>query len=244
MLSSLRHRETRKYLHGLLAAQFGADFVHDAIRDLHRQLFIAWLGTPIEKQKLDFEWYLTNAPGGQVPVADVALSTFADFIPDAVEWPERCLFRADLAIILLFLQRELHTAEPSSSAESNAKNQWRVVFALQEIRTSRGNVRLSLKSISSTLGVSASHLGRLFHKLSGTAFHDYLRAVRMLNAKTLLRSASLPVKIIASTLGYSTECNFCRDFHKAFGMSALSYRQDKLSDHHQISAARFSAASV
>jgi YesN/AraC family two-component response regulator len=91
-------------------------------------------------------------------------------------------------------------------------------------------VKLSLKSIGSTLGVSESHLGRLFCQRTGTTFRDYLRAVRMLKAITLLKSSSQPVKLVASALGYSNEGNFCRDFRKVFGMSALRYRLDKLSN--------------
>ena len=57
-------------------------------------------------------------------------------------------------------------------------------------------MKLSLKSIGSTLGVSESHLGRLFCQRTGTTFRDYLRAVRMLKAITLLKSSSQLVKLV------------------------------------------------
>ena len=65
---------------------------------------------------------------------------------------------------------------------------------------------------------------------------------RMFKAVTLLKSSSLPVKLVTSTLGYNNEGNFCRDFRKVFGMSALRYRLDNLSNGHQISLDRFSVS--
>jgi len=140
-------------------------------------------------------------------------------IPDSAELPERQLFECDLSIVLKLLK-----AEKSDLLAASASSLWRTALALQRVKVSDSDKGLTLSDLSAALGVSSNHLGRVFHQQSGISFRKYLLAARMFRAATLLRSSPLALKQVASTLGYSDESNFCRDFRKAFGKSAISYR--------------------
>jgi transcriptional regulator GlxA family with amidase domain len=53
---------------------------------------------------------------------------------------------------------------------------------------------------------------------------QYLKSVRVSQAKELLETTLLSVKEIRAQLGISDESHFVRDFKKAYGLAPLQYR--------------------
>ena len=83
--------------------------------------------------------------------------------------------------------------------------------------------------------VTAGALEEIFHyhrnyynlllkKYRGRSFREYVQEIRMNRAGELLRSTRLPVKEIASRLGYENSSFFYRIFEKHFGMGPAEYR--------------------
>jgi len=66
--------------------------------------------------------------------------------------------------------------------------------------------------------VSAKTLQDAFRRFRGISPREAIRAARMSRAQELLRTSNLRVGEIAATLGYSTPCNFSRDFARYFGV--------------------------
>jgi CheY-like chemotaxis protein len=82
-----------------------------------------------------------------------------------------------------------------------------------------------LKSLARAVGTNARRLNEAFHQCVGATVFDYLREVRMEQARKLLRETSLAVQVIAGDLGYENAANFATAFKERFGFSPRQYRQ-------------------
>ena len=67
-------------------------------------------------------------------------------------------------------------------------------------------------------GLSISHFRRLFHDYTGRSPHEFILALRMAEAKRLLREG-VPIKQTASLVGYADVFYFMRVFRLATGLS-------------------------
>lgn len=84
---------------------------------------------------------------------------------------------------------------------------------------------LTLKSLSSHLGVNASYLSTLFSKEMGTSLTDYVNNLRISHAKTLLENTDIPIKSIALRCGIGDIHYFTRLFKRICGMTPKGYRE-------------------
>ena len=82
---------------------------------------------------------------------------------------------------------------------------------------------IDVGDISSNVGISRSHLYRVFMKHMGTSPNDYLTRFRIARACELLRQSSLPVGAIAASAGYDDQLYFSRVFKKIMGVSPTRY---------------------
>ena len=74
-------------------------------------------------------------------------------------------------------------------------------------------------------GISARHLHRQFHALTGVTVADYIETARIEQAKRLLHSQPDPIKAIARACGFSHANSFARAFRRSTGLSPLAFRQ-------------------
>lgn len=103
---------------------------------------------------------------------------------------------------------------------------WRVNAVLEWIQGHYSDFHLTLKSLSSRLGVSDKHLGQIFRHTTGMSFHEYLARVRVDNAaRMLIETPSRPIKDIASAVGYAAQTNLDRAFKSIHGMTPTVFRQ-------------------
>ena len=83
---------------------------------------------------------------------------------------------------------------------------------------------LSLKTLSRQASLSPFYFSRLFKKETGFSPHSYVIAVRVNNAKFLLKSSDATIKDICFSTGFSNESNFCTTFKKVTGSTPSEYR--------------------
>lgn len=83
---------------------------------------------------------------------------------------------------------------------------------------------LSRDEIANKFFVSKDYLSHLFARNEGMGFTQYVNEQRMAKAKELLRSTTLPIKIIALNVGITDYAYFSRMFRKSEGISANEYR--------------------
>jgi AraC-like DNA-binding protein len=65
-------------------------------------------------------------------------------------------------------------------------------------------------------------LRHLFKQETGTTPGQYLKAIRLKRAATLLRTTFMSVKEIAMNVGLTTASYFVREFRKSYGMTLLN----------------------
>ena len=82
-----------------------------------------------------------------------------------------------------------------------------------------------VEELAGCLGVSKSHLIRVFRADTGISPGRYLQAVRLDNAKLLLQNREYTVETVALMMGYSSANYFCKVFRGAFGESPGQYRR-------------------
>lgn len=78
------------------------------------------------------------------------------------------------------------------------------------------------------VNLSGSRLRHLFKAEMDQAPGQFLRAIRMREAATLLQTTDLSVKEIMNRVGKSNESHFVHEFKKAHGSSPSKYRSASL----------------
>lgn len=86
---------------------------------------------------------------------------------------------------------------------------------------------LSLEDVSASFFMSKYQVSRLFKKLYGTNYQDYLLQTRMEKAKLLLQNTSLKLYEIAQKTGFKEASYFSLVFKKCYGMSPHEFRMQK-----------------
>lgn len=87
------------------------------------------------------------------------------------------------------------------------------------------NHDLTLDEIAKSVGMSRSSLAARFRELVGDTPMNYLTSWRMLKAKDILKSGSLPLVEVAERVGYKSEAAFSRAFKRECDQSPSSYRR-------------------
>lgn len=78
--------------------------------------------------------------------------------------------------------------------------------------------------LSASVKMSQGHLRKLFIELTGDPPMRWLKRLRLLTASEALRRSSVPVKQVASAVGYRDVSHFVRAFRQEFGQSPAIYR--------------------
>lgn len=81
--------------------------------------------------------------------------------------------------------------------------------------------------VAEMLHLNEEYFSRLFKKYTGDTFKDYLTAVRINQAKKLLKHSHFPVSVIATKVGYDNFSYFSRTFKKVTGEMPLEYRKKR-----------------
>ena len=86
--------------------------------------------------------------------------------------------------------------------------------------------RISLDQLARSVNLSPWWLCHLFKTETGLSPLQYLKALRMNHAKTLLETTFLSVKQIMNEVGLSDPSHFVRDFKSTYGTSPATFRTD------------------
>lgn len=84
---------------------------------------------------------------------------------------------------------------------------------------------ITLESVAKTFFISPSYLSRVFVKLTGFHFREYIQVVRIREAEKRLKSTKDKVQSIAEQVGFDHIAHFNRIFKKMTGLSPLRYRK-------------------
>jgi len=85
---------------------------------------------------------------------------------------------------------------------------------------------ITVTDVANELFFNAQYLMRIFKNKTGCSLMEFITRERMLEAKKILIETSLPVKVVASMVGYADQAHFTRVFGKEFGISPTKLRQE------------------
>ena len=96
---------------------------------------------------------------------------------------------------------------------------------------------LSMDEMAMFVNLSPSRLRFMFKSETGRTPAQYIKSLRIEQAKELLETTFLNVKEITDRVGVKDRSHFTRDFKKAYGLSPTQYRA-RLSKRCQVKSAR------
>ena len=117
-------------------------------------------------------------------------------------------------------------AEKKSAETSHYVTYKEQLFRLRREIISQPEKEWTIPDISKQLGISRSHLLRLYRNLFSTSIKDDIISSRIDKAKQLLDHTELRVQEIAEQCGYNNENHFMRQFKEKIGVTALQYRKN------------------
>jgi AraC family transcriptional regulator len=109
-------------------------------------------------------------------------------------------------------------------SDEGARADHRAVQRVAEMIEQNLNGRMVVGELAEEAGVSASYLARLFQEAYGESVVGFIRRRRMERASDLLRHSTLPVKLVASSVGFSDLQQFNKAVRGHFGISPRALR--------------------
>lgn len=88
---------------------------------------------------------------------------------------------------------------------------------------------LNLATIAENAGVSYHHFSRIFKKISGYNFKEYLTMIRINKAKQLLKDTCIPITDISYCCGFSGHKQLIFAFNKYCRMTPTEFRKNYIS---------------
>ena len=124
----------------------------------------------------------------------------------------------DAALFIAALMRETSESRPHSTSSSSQ-------YVLNAIKYIQFNYShdISIDDVAKSVGVSRSHLYRVFMLNVGKSPIDYLTEYRVNEACKLLRSGTLSIAEVAASVGFLDQFYFSRVFKRAKGVPPSKY---------------------
>ena len=82
----------------------------------------------------------------------------------------------------------------------------------------------TVADLSAIAGMGRSTFARNFTKYYGMSPMEFVGKTRLHHAAEMLRSTTLPVKVIASSIGFASRSHFSRAFRDAYGVDPSAFR--------------------
>ena len=131
------------------------------------------------------------------------------------------LHAADAAALVLELLMTL-----AAAARADAESDTTTALVRRAIRLAGAHLEedLSVERLAAMTGTSREHLARAFRRRLGVSPRQFLRGQKMRYACYFLKETRLPIKQIATRLGYTTYANFFAAFRQVVGMTPHEFR--------------------
>lgn len=144
----------------------------------------------------------------------------------SMRMPNRyCKIMAELYSIFAFLLD--HTSVETQSATAT---QELFLFKALDFIDSNYQDDISVEDIAASAGGNRKSLYAAFKNLTGFSPRDYLIYYRMCKATALLLDPNLSVETVATSVGYSDQFHFSKEFKKNVGASPTEYRKSVAQD--------------
>ncbi|MFW5803207.1 MAG: helix-turn-helix domain-containing protein [Verrucomicrobiota bacterium] len=130
-----------------------------------------------------------------------------------------------LAILRMVYASCAEALDLRTGGDSTSFKERVVAEALHIMQTNYFDPNLKVGTIAESVGVSASHLTRLFKEVTGKTMYRSLQDLRLKRATGLLESSDRSIKEIAALTGWSNQLYFSAAFRRHYGIPPSEYRK-------------------
>lgn len=142
---------------------------------------------------------------------------------------------AYLSLILITYARYVNRAIKNIRSDSTS-TEWSQISLITRVIAERyGDEKLTMEQFSEAFFISQSQLSRLFRRLTGESFRDYLKHVRLGVACNLLRETDMTVEEIICKCGLRDATSFYKAFQTYTGKTPRQYRKTYQKGEHTMS---------
>ena len=141
---------------------------------------------------------------------------------------DRLIARARVLTILLLIMKE--TSKTANDFDNDQESidaitirHEKIVKAAKQYMQKNFSKMISLDDIADHVGISTYHLSHIFGEQSDFTVYNYLMALRMKKAKSLLRERKLNISDVAYAVGYNDPQYFSKVFRKYCGISPSQF---------------------
>ena len=171
------------------------------------------------RDELPFSYALLNSK-----TMDELKGTFRSILQESTQkganW--KVSVRSLLYLMMVTLGRYVNLAD---TLKKDHPRDWITVSAtMRHVLDEYGDSELTLEKIASDLYVSASHLSKIFKKVAGESFADYVRKVRVNNACEFLATSEMTNEEIIKRCGLKDLPSFYKLFKSVTGITPHQYR--------------------
>jgi AraC family transcriptional regulator len=120
--------------------------------------------------------------------------------------------------------RYIRGLEPQPEIHTGGLAPWQLRRIKAHIESHPG-LQTDLAALAALCGISDRHLRRLFRQTTRQTLHEYVRDRWVAQAKSLLCDTDIPLKEIASRMGFTDPSSFSMAFRRATGAAPRIFRQ-------------------
>jgi len=115
-------------------------------------------------------------------------------------------------------------ALPGSPPSTVTRSQYHKIQQALRFINDNFQADIRLDAAAGEAGMSTSHFSRIFKKVVGLSYQEYLNDRRITKAKNLLHTSPRSIAEIAASLGFADATGFGRLFKKLTGHTPSAYR--------------------
>ncbi|MBQ3049452.1 MAG: cobalamin-dependent protein [Oscillospiraceae bacterium] len=177
------------------------------------------------RDKLPISYALLNSKTFHV-VEDLCKNISEELQSKGTNWEEAV--KSHLSLLMINISRYINMAE---TLQLSRHKEWITVSrAIKLIEEHCRDYNMTLESIAAELFISPSHLSRLFPKVLGESFLNYLRNLRVTTACNLLTNTNLTNTEIVARCGMRDIPSFYKLFKSVMGETPYQYRMTQHSN--------------
>lgn len=133
----------------------------------------------------------------------------------------------ELSVIEKTISESIHTISDKMEVLNNYYNDYKEnIFRLRRRIQSEPQYEWNVDEMAHTIGISRSHLQRLYRQLFSVSIKNDVINFRIQRAKQLLLHTNIRVQEVAEMCGYNNDHHFMRQFKEKVGLTPAQFRKN------------------
>ncbi len=125
--------------------------------------------------------------------------------------------------LLIYINRHIDTADASSGDYANSAH--KTISEITAYINNNVSEELTLNALANKYYISPYYISRIFKRITGMPFTEYINGVRIKEAKKLLIQGGMGISAISDAVGYKSCTHFGRVFKELTGLSASEFKK-------------------